>query len=335
MKRETKSAAGKQDGATMSVMEMGSLLGLKRTESYWLVKKNVFETGTVSGRLRVDRESFEKWYANQARYRKVNGEPPGRELKERSYSPQDIAALLGIDESCAYDLIGRCGLKTVEVGFRMRVPREEFEKWYAGQCHYRTGSDRVRDAAAESSSISMPQMAALLGVPRDMVYALLKSKKYARCLETVAIAGRRRVTKESFLRFLAMQDTYRLASEKDDGKEEAPPQPVEKILPDYLTLEEAASLAGMRRQAVTKFAERGCFTCIRSGRLVRIRRQDFQDWLRTRIREKETDGLSTALKGRDCQGDTRASQKTPHFDKEEDHGNHQETGEDLQRHLRL
>ena len=76
---------------TMSVAEMGRLLGLGKTDSYWLVHKGYFETVTVAGRMRINVESFEKWYANQIKYHKIVGEPPGSELKEDSYSIRDIA----------------------------------------------------------------------------------------------------------------------------------------------------------------------------------------------------------------------------------------------------
>ena len=49
---------------TMSVPEMRRLLGVKKTESYWLVHRNFFETRIIDGIMRVDIASFEKWYAN-------------------------------------------------------------------------------------------------------------------------------------------------------------------------------------------------------------------------------------------------------------------------------
>ena len=66
----------------MSVSEMGELLGLKKTDRYWLVHKNFFETKEIAGKMRVNIESFEKWYANQIKYHKVTGEEPGKKLKE-------------------------------------------------------------------------------------------------------------------------------------------------------------------------------------------------------------------------------------------------------------
>lgn len=60
--------------ASMSVMEMGRMLGLSKTEAYWLVKKNYFTTIIVGRRMRVMMNSFESWYAGQVHYKKVNQE---------------------------------------------------------------------------------------------------------------------------------------------------------------------------------------------------------------------------------------------------------------------
>ena len=61
----------------MTVPEMGKLLGLKKTDRYWLVHKNVFESKEIAGKIRINIASFEKWYANQIKYHKVTGEEPG------------------------------------------------------------------------------------------------------------------------------------------------------------------------------------------------------------------------------------------------------------------
>lgn len=81
---------------TMSVPEMRKLLGLKKTESYWLIHRKFFRTETIGGMMRIDLESFEKRYANQVKYRKVVGEAPGKELREKSYSFKEAANILGI-----------------------------------------------------------------------------------------------------------------------------------------------------------------------------------------------------------------------------------------------
>ncbi len=57
---------------SMSVMEMGKLLGLSKTEAYWLIKKNYFVTIIAGKRMRVMIDSFEEWYAGQTHYKKVH-----------------------------------------------------------------------------------------------------------------------------------------------------------------------------------------------------------------------------------------------------------------------
>ena len=56
---------------TMKVRDMGRMLGLGKTESYWLVKKGYFETIVVANQMRVVIDSFEKWYVSQTHYKKV------------------------------------------------------------------------------------------------------------------------------------------------------------------------------------------------------------------------------------------------------------------------
>ena len=46
---------------SMSIMEMGRMLGLSKTEAYWLVKKKFFTTVIVGKRMRVLIDSFESW----------------------------------------------------------------------------------------------------------------------------------------------------------------------------------------------------------------------------------------------------------------------------------
>ena len=45
---------------SMSVTEMRLLLGIGKTDSYWLVKKGYFETVIIAGKMRVIVDSFEK-----------------------------------------------------------------------------------------------------------------------------------------------------------------------------------------------------------------------------------------------------------------------------------
>lgn len=119
----------KKKKKTMAVHEMAELLGLKKTDSYWLIHKQKFQTITVNGKTRVVIESFEKWYANQVKYKKAGGPPPGEELRRNTYSPQEIAELLGIDDTTVYLLIQKDHIPTIKVDYWMRIPKSAFESW--------------------------------------------------------------------------------------------------------------------------------------------------------------------------------------------------------------
>ena len=148
--------SGKGQGDTgkslMSVAEMRELLGLKRTDSYWLVHKGFFETKQFLGKMWIDRMSFEKWYANQVKYHKVTGEEPGVELKARSYSVRDVAQMLGIHEATFYAVIKRDHIETFLVDHWMRISRDVFERWYAGQDQYTIRQEPVPEGSGVGSN---------------------------------------------------------------------------------------------------------------------------------------------------------------------------------------
>ena len=120
---------------SMSVPEMGKMLGLGKVESYWLVKKNYFKTIQVAGRMRVMLDSFEDWYAGQFHYEKVNGERPGKKYG-KTLSPLTVAKVLGIPRSTANDLMNDGIVEFIWVDGKRRIKRESFDKWYASQSKY-------------------------------------------------------------------------------------------------------------------------------------------------------------------------------------------------------
>lgn len=122
---------------SMSVPEMQHILGLGKTESYWLVKKKYFETIVVAGKIRIMIDSFEEWYANQLHYKKVDGTPQGSYWTAITMSVQETANLLGIEISTLYDLLKKQPFKTIKVGQYTRIYKDSFEKWYNSQTHYK------------------------------------------------------------------------------------------------------------------------------------------------------------------------------------------------------
>ena len=286
----------------MTVPEMGKLLGLKKTDRYWLVHKNVFESKEIAGKIRINIASFEKWYANQIKYHKVTGEEPGKELKSWSYSVKEVADLLGVDEYLVYDLLKKNQMEAVIVDYWKRIPKESFQNWYKSQSRYRTKEDREKDALLENATITMPEMAQLLGTTRSSVYTILDNPKYSHFFEFIVIAEKKRITKESFQKFLEGQDRYKL-DPSNDYEELAQEQNIalanfrRKKLSQtgirgsngnikYLTFDEASYLAKVSRSMINKWADKGKFTVIKVGSRVRIRRDEFEDWMEQRDLER-------------------------------------------------
>ena len=193
---------------TMSIREMREMLGLKKTDSYWLVHRNFFKTILVNGKMRVDIESFEKWYANQVKHKKVNGPPPGAELRKMSYSPQEIAEILHISDSSVYYLIERDHIPTFKVDTWIRIKKTDFQEWYNSQHKHRTDEDRILDKGREERSLSMPEAARELGITRKEVYQIFRAKKNKGKFVFYKIGDQKRVTKKSFDEWYQNQREY-------------------------------------------------------------------------------------------------------------------------------
>lgn len=198
---------------SMSVPEMGRLLGLCKTESYWLIKKNYFKTITVGGNMRVMIDSFESWYANQFKYQKVDGTPPGEELKKTTYSVEELGQRLGLKEATAYELIAKGHFEIVEVLGKRRITKDSFERWYASQSDYRTIEDQKKDAEIVAVTYGLPEIARMLGVHRQNVYGIADKG----CFDLIRVGRHNRATKESFMKWYQSQNRYRLVAE--DGLE--------------------------------------------------------------------------------------------------------------------
>ena len=278
IQRYRKKTLAVYSGSTMSVRAMAELLGIHKTDSYWLIDKHFFKTEQINGKTRVVIESFEKWYDNQLKYRIVGGPPPGKELHNRAYTVQDISEMLGIDDSTAYRLVIREKIPYITVDYVMMIKKGEFENWYKGQSRYRTSEDRARDEDLEASSMTMPEMARLLGVSRNTVYEILKRKKYEGIFEVVVVADRKRITKESFEKWYASQNQYRKVGQKITRKAE---RSAPKIASDagLYTAEELAAIAGVHVHTVYRWINAGKLAWVPKGLKKLIARESFEKLL--------------------------------------------------------
>ena len=187
-----------EERETMTVPQMRKMLGLKKTESYWLVHRNFFQTDIVNGHMMIDMESFEKWYANQVKHRKVDGPEPGAELTKMSYSFAEVAEMLGVSGAVVYEIWDKNNLETFTVDFVKRIPKEVFEKWYAGQTRYRKRKHGSHVGAQRSRYISRDEAAVMAGVTPSTV-SRWADEGYFRFTKTDKIL---RIRRDSFERWL-------------------------------------------------------------------------------------------------------------------------------------
>ncbi|MBQ9210198.1 MAG: helix-turn-helix domain-containing protein [Clostridia bacterium] len=249
---------------TMTVRAMGELLGLKKTDSYYLVNKNVFDTIVIAGKKRIVKASFEEWYARQDWYRKVNGEPPGAKLHSNMYSVADLQKMLELSQDSVLELIHREKLLTMTFGGKFWVPKVIFEDWYASQTRYRTLQDRERDRPAEESSMTIPEMGRLLGLDPKQAWKLYHDNR--KVLQMIRIADRPRITKASFLEWLGGQEEYKIDSEQEELQAESESEKREiesEAAPSQddsdqkrLTAQEAAEMLGVSIQWVYRSLKR-------------------------------------------------------------------------------
>ena len=262
---------------TMSVPEMREILGLKKTESYWLVHRKFFKTKIIGGKMRVDIESFEKWYANQVKHKKVNGEKPGGELIKTSYSFREAANLLGVHDSCLYDIWRKEKLGTITVDFVKRIPIDIFEKWYESQVTHQKDMPLPSPTELEKDYVPLQDAAALLGITKEKMSAVTRTDRFRDMFDIRVFDNKKWISKKSFQKFLNIQDVYKTANAGENN-----PQCGRKdiITKDYVSRAEAAALAGVTAGTVTKWLQLGRFPAKGEGRSLRIHRDEFLKWLK-------------------------------------------------------
>ena len=261
---------------TMSVPEMRKLLGVKKTESYWLVHKNYFKTELINGTMRVDIASFEKWYANQTKHKKVTGEKPGAQLCATSYSFRDVANMLGEYDGTIYDLWNRKGLPTVTVNYRKRIPREIFDSWYENQNEYHKVDGPATIEEIEEKFILFREAAAMLKMSNEELLTLIRKGKCKDLLEMRMFDNKRWISRRGFQDFLNLHDQYKIRQAKNESG-----SGISKFLSQkqYISKEEAARIAGVSKSTVAKWALKGMFPCRAAGYVMRIERIPFLKWV--------------------------------------------------------
>ena len=210
-KKIVKAVLTYQDKKTMSVPDVMRILGLGKTATYRLINQCRFKTYLVLGKMRVDVDSFEDWYAGQFHYEKVNGERPGKKYG-KTLSPLTIAKVLGIPRSTANDLMNDGIVDFIWVDGKRRIKRESLINGMLHKANtLRLGkSRRWRDMSIEDrvrelnggtytkKSYSVEEVQAILGITRQTVYKLIKQGHF----QAVMLETGYRIIKTSFDKWL-------------------------------------------------------------------------------------------------------------------------------------
>ena len=274
---------------TISVPEMTRLLGLKKTEGYWLVHKKQFQTVMIAGQMRIVLSSFEEWYANQTHYKKVDGSAPGSEIKSISYSIDDLSKLLNISDDCVYDLLKKEDIPIIIVSNQKRVKKVIFNNWLSQQSHYRTPKQRAADSKALKASMTLPEMGRMICLNRYQTYHLVKSTPE---LEVIVIGDQKRVTIDSFNTWYANQSEYRKFDELSEDEQEQfiaeheneslgkvlrgrkKKESTERFSKEWYSAKEAAFILGISKSAVLRLIRSGQLGAEEVNHSLRILKQD-------------------------------------------------------------
>ena len=203
-KQSNNDVLGTYPQGMMTVRQMGDLLGLKKTERYFLIHKKYFTTNIIKGQIFVDIESFEEWYKNQLTYRKISGEAPGQEISKNTYSISEVAEILYVTESTVYVILKDTKIPTVEIDHRTRIQKDAFDQWYHDQIYCRDIKETqnpIRTRLLRESAdrfISVKEASEIAGISRQ---AMIKHLDKGH-IDYVRFGRDIRISRDSFVEWL-------------------------------------------------------------------------------------------------------------------------------------
>ena len=268
----------------MSVKEMGDLLGIKKTDRYWLIKKNLFNVVTVAGKMWVEIGSFEEWYSGQDHYHKVWEVSP-EIVAKKYYSIKDIMELLKIGESTAYAIIVKEKLPAVRLYGAKRILKKDFWRWYDRQSKYKVAEEELPGRARISGYLSLREAARLIDASILKIYELAENPEYLQCLKISRFDNRDYISESGFGEFLKKQKKYTYDPKREEDSFVADN--------NYLTIQQAQWYAGVSKATVMSWCREAYFPVKRSGKCVRIPYKEFRDWLQYRERRFSKHGIHT------------------------------------------
>ena len=194
-----------------------------------------------------------------------------------SYSFQDAANLLGIHSSNLYEIWRDENLDTITVDFVKRIPIEVFEQWYENQIMYQKVDKMPTITDLEADYIPLQDAAELLGITKEKLSVITRASRFKDIFETRVFENKKWISKKSFQQFLNAQNVYQVEKEPE---EEQPAKEATMETKEFISRQEAAALAGVTSATITKWVQLERFPCVGAGRVLRIYRNEFLQWLK-------------------------------------------------------
>ena len=201
-------------------------------------------------------------------------------MKKTSYSFREVANLLGVHDADIYVAWKENGLETFTVDYVKRIPKDVFEKWYRSQNKFQK-LDRVPTAEELGSEyILVCDAAELLGISYDELVRISKYGKYKCILKMIVFENKKWFLKKDFQNFLNAQNEYQLISRIEKDRTDRKIQLGKK---EYISREEAAVVAGVTKSTISKWIQADRFPCVGAGKVLRIKRDDFLQWIENNL----------------------------------------------------
>ena len=180
-----------------SIEQIQRVLSLTEDEAVKLLKSGLFKVYRVGHEYRASKKSVEE---NKNIVMAMT-----TYQDKKTMTVRDMSRLLGLGRTCSYRLIGQNHFKKYLVFGVIRIDVESFEDWYAGQFHYKKVNGE-RPGGKYKGTIAPITMAKVLGIPKSTAYGFMKHG----FVDFVRINGTRRVLRESFEKWYASQNHYKM-----------------------------------------------------------------------------------------------------------------------------
>ena len=109
--------------STMSAIQFRRFWMVLRM-AYILVKEGHFKIGRIGNAIRISKRSFDK-YMEVTMDKKEKKSLP----EPRTYTVEQIAAMLNIGRTTAYQLVKQEEFRIVRIGNAIRVSKKSFDEW--------------------------------------------------------------------------------------------------------------------------------------------------------------------------------------------------------------